>query len=91
MTRVELIRRFSVGSIWRTEYLNPIRPENRIAPERTVTKVQGNGCWFTPAPWSEREGFLDWPKASNIKEQDDGSFILTFDDGRPYAQYWELR
>jgi hypothetical protein len=91
MKKAELIRRFSVGSRWKTQFLNPLRPENRIAPERTVLRHQSNGCWFSPAPWSPREGFLDWPKATNIQENSDGSITLTFNNGQPYAQYWELK
>lgn len=90
MKLVELKQRFQVGSRWRTEYLAPIRPVNRVAPERTVTKVQSNGCWFSPTPWSNREGFLDWPKKSNIIEEEDGAIVLTFDSGAPYVRYWEI-
>lgn len=91
MTLAEFKRRFAVGTRWYTEYLRPLRPENSVAPERTVTKLQTNGIWFSPAPWSSSEGFLDYPKARNISESPEGAITLSFDDGRSYVRYKEIK
>jgi hypothetical protein len=86
MTKAELIRRMAVGTRWRTIYL----PSGREVPERAVQRHQSNGAWFTPAPGKDQSGFLDWPKASCIREDEDGAITLTFESGVPFARYYEL-
>jgi hypothetical protein len=46
----ELIEAFAVGTRWRTEFLRPLRPENSVAPTRTVLRHQSNGCWLSSCP-----------------------------------------
>jgi hypothetical protein len=90
MTLAELKRRMAVGTRWRTEFLSPLRPDRAHVLERTITRHQSNGAWFSPTQWSDREGFLDWPKASCIAVEDDGSITLSLAEGRPFARYWQL-
>lgn len=89
MNVVELKRRMAPGTRWKTEYLGG--PFARVVENRAVDRQQSNGVWFTPEEGRDRGSFLQWPKRGCVKEETDGAITLSFEDGRAFARYWELK
>lgn len=70
-------KRIAVGTVLYSD--NHKRPH--VTGERPVTKVQGNGIWysFTADDGQVKQGFTGWPAASDVRINEDGS--ATFLDG----------
>ena len=73
----EAKRRVMVGTVLlAVGHYNP-----KASGPRTVTKVQGNGFWYT-CPQINR-AWCPWPKASLTRDSGPDSIVLLMDSGEP--------
>ena len=77
----EAKRRVVVGSVIdAVGHYNPA-----CTGERTVTKVQTNGFWFTCA--SLKRAWCAWPKASLTRDLGPNTVQLLTEDGQPLSTF----